>query len=41
MTPTTYVAEDSLIWQQWEGKRLVLWRLDASEKGDVKRVRQE
>jgi hypothetical protein len=34
MAPTTYVAEDCLIYHQWEGIHLVLWRLDAPEKGD-------
>ena len=32
MDPTTYVAEDGLIWHQWEGRRLVLWKLDTPEK---------
>jgi hypothetical protein len=41
MAPTKYVAEDDLIWHQWEGKLLVLWRLDAPEKGDARGVRQE
>ena len=27
MAPGTYVAEDCLIWNQWEGRSLVLWRL--------------
>jgi hypothetical protein len=39
MAPTTYVAEDSLVWPQWEGMCLVLWRLDATEKGDARGVR--
>jgi hypothetical protein len=38
MAPTTYVAENCLIWHPWEGMHLVLWRLDAPEKGDAKRV---
>jgi hypothetical protein len=29
MAPTTYVAEDELIWHQWEGRPLVQWRLNA------------
>jgi hypothetical protein len=29
MAPATYVADDCLIWHQWEGMHLVLWRLDA------------
>ena len=29
MAPDTYVAEDCLIWHQWEGRLLVLWRIDA------------
>ena len=41
MALTIYVAEDSLIWHQWEGEVLVLWRLDAPEKGDARGVRQE
>ena len=32
---TTYVAENCLIWYQWEGRHLVLWRLDAPEKRDA------
>ena len=41
MAPATYIAEDCLIWYQWEGKCLVLWRLDALEKGDARGVKQE
>ena len=41
MAPATYIAEDCLIWYQWEGKCLVLWRLDALEKGDARGVRWE
>jgi hypothetical protein len=41
MAPTIYIAEDSLIWHQWEGRRLVLWRLDAPEKGDARGVMWE
>jgi len=41
MAPTTYVAEDGLLWPQWEGMCLVLWRLDAPEKGDATGVRWE
>jgi hypothetical protein len=37
----TYVAEDGLIWHQWEGRPLVLWRLDAPVYGDAREVRQE
>jgi hypothetical protein len=29
MAPAMSIAKDSLIWHQWEGKCLVLWRLDA------------
>jgi hypothetical protein len=39
--PTTYVAEDCLIWHQWEGKFLILWRLDGPEKGNARRLRWE
>ena len=41
MTPATCIVEDSLVWLQWEGSRLFLWRPDASEKGDARGVRQE
>ena len=41
MAPATYVAEDGLIWHQWEGRPMVLWRLDAPSKGDARVVRQE
>ena len=27
MVPDTYVAENALIWYQWEGRPLDLWRL--------------
>jgi len=40
VTPDIYVAEDCLVWPQWEGMHLVLWRLDAPEKGDAREVRQ-
>jgi hypothetical protein len=35
MAPATYLAEDDLIWYQWEGRLWVLWRLDASAKRDA------
>jgi hypothetical protein len=41
MAPNKYVAEYCLIWHQWEGSHLVLWRLDVPEKGDARRVRWE
>jgi hypothetical protein len=28
MAPVAYGAEDYLIWHQWEGSLLVLWRLN-------------
>lgn len=37
--PVAYISEDYLIWHLWEGKLLVLWRLDASTKGDARVVR--
>ena len=40
MVPATYVAQDYLIWHQWEGMNLIVWRLDAPEKGDARGVRQ-
>ena len=33
MAPAAYVAEDGLVWHQWEGRPLVLWRLDAQSTG--------
>jgi len=38
MTPAAYVAEDSLVWHQWEEKLLVLPRLDTPPpvKGNVR-----
>jgi hypothetical protein len=41
MAPAAYVAEDGLIWHQWEGKPLVLWRIDALAEGNSRAVRQE
>jgi hypothetical protein len=29
MAPDIYVAEDGLVWHQWEGRPLVLGKLDA------------
>jgi hypothetical protein len=37
--PNTYVAEECLVWPQWEGMFLVLWRLDALKKRDARGVR--
>jgi hypothetical protein len=31
MIPDTYVVEDGIAWQQWEGRPLVLGRFDAPE----------
>ena len=41
MAPAAYLAEDCLIWHQWEGRPLVLWKLDAPVYGNAKVVRQE
>jgi hypothetical protein len=41
VAPTTYVAEDFLVWPQWEKGCLVLCRLDAPKKGDTRGVRWE
>jgi hypothetical protein len=41
MSPAVYVAEDCLIWHQWEGRCLVPWRLDSQGKGDAKEVKQD
>jgi hypothetical protein len=38
MAPATYIAEDSLIWHKWEGRPLVLWRLDAPVYRDARWV---
>jgi hypothetical protein len=38
---TTYVAEDCLMWHQWEGTHLVLWRLDAPENRGAREMRWE
>jgi hypothetical protein len=34
-----YVAEDGLIWYQWEGRPFVMWRLDSPAKGDARTVK--
>jgi hypothetical protein len=39
MISAAYVAEDGLIWHQWEGRHLVLWRLNVLEKWDARGVR--
>ena len=36
-----YVSEDHLIWHQWEGRCLVLWRLHSPKKGNARGVRQK
>ena len=36
MTPATYVAQDGLIYYQWEEKPLVLWRLYASAQENAR-----
>jgi hypothetical protein len=41
MPSNTSVAEDCLIWHQWEGRHLALWRFDAPAKDDARGVRQE
>ena len=41
MAPATCIAEDCLIWHQWEGRCLVLWRLDDPENGGARGVRWE
>jgi hypothetical protein len=41
VAPARHLAEDSLIWPQWEGMFLVLWRIDAQEKRDARGVRCE
>jgi hypothetical protein len=34
--PATYIAEVSLVWPQWEKMRLILQRLEAPGKGEVR-----
>jgi hypothetical protein len=29
------------MWHRWKGRLLVLWRLNASEKGNIRGVKQE
>lgn len=41
MTKNTYVAENYLVWRQWEGWHLVLLRLDTPEKGHTRGIRLE
>ena len=41
MAPATYVAEEWLFWNQWEGMPLVLWKLLDPVQGDARGVRQE
>jgi hypothetical protein len=40
MAPATYVVENCLILHQWEGRLLVLWRLNAPALGGVRWVKQ-
>jgi hypothetical protein len=40
IAPATYVAEDGLIWHQWEGRPLLLKRLHAPACGDAREIRQ-
>jgi hypothetical protein len=41
IVPAAYVAEDYLICHQWEGRPLVLWRLNAPVQWDAGMLRQE
>jgi hypothetical protein len=41
MAPVTYVAEDGLVWHQWEGRPLLLWRLNAPAQGNARVVMWE
>ena len=41
MAPQYLWSRELLIWRQWEGWHLVLWRLDAPEKGDTRGIRWE
>jgi hypothetical protein len=35
ITPVIYVVDYFVIWHQWEGRPLFLWRLDVPEKDDA------
>ena len=41
MAPTGYVAEDGLIWHQWEESPLLLWWLDDPSQRNAKVLRGE
>jgi hypothetical protein len=41
IAPAAYIAEDGLIGHQWEGKTLVLERLNAPAHRNARVVRQE
>jgi len=41
IAPAAYIAEDCLIWYQWEWRCFILRRLDAAEKGNARVVRHE
>jgi hypothetical protein len=41
MAPDTNVAGDYLIWHQWQGSPLVLWRLNAPVSENARTVRQD
>jgi hypothetical protein len=36
-----HISEDGLIWHQWEGRPLVLWKLNVSVSENARAVRQE
>lgn len=38
MAPAAYIAEDHIIWQEWEGRSLVPWRLDDPKEGYAQAV---
>jgi hypothetical protein len=35
ITPGTCIAEDCLVWPQWERICFILWKLDGPEKRDA------
>jgi hypothetical protein len=41
MATATYITEDYLIWHQWKGRHLVLWRLVVPVCGDSRGVKWE
>lgn len=41
MSPGKKVAENCLVWPQWDQLHLALWKFDTPENGDAREVRWE